>query len=189
MRAEEALRHMGVDPRITMVMDERQRMEERRHVAAILGDMGDQSKVPSIELPLAGGIFRFRLTELELALLELGYSHPASETRTKAPPIRVSDAYARLLRGRYEVDGEDVGVPGAAGFSVIEMNAVTRMALLGGGGGVLDGKAVSWKDRDVDAFLAKHVYPLPLIDRWNLAVAALGVRMQGAVAPGAGTDG
>jgi hypothetical protein len=179
----------AVDPRITQMWTEKQRMEEQMHVASITGQLGDQSKVPLIELPLAGGSFRFRLTELELTLLELGYPHPASETRTKAPPIRVSDAYARLLRGRYEVDGEDVGVPGAAGFSVIEMNAITRMALLGGGGGVLDGKPISWKDCDVDAFMVKYVYPLPLIDRWNLAVAALGVRMQGAVAPGAGTDG
>lgn len=189
MNADDAMRRMGCDPRIARLLAQKRRAEELQHVAAILGDIGDQSKVPSIELPLAGGIFCFRLTELELALLELGYGHPISDRGTKAPPIRVSDAYARLLRGRYEVDGEDVGVPGAAGFSVIEMNAVTRMALLGGGGGMLDGKAVSWEDRDVDAFMAKHVYPLPMIDRWNLAVAALGVRMQGAVAPGAGIDG
>jgi len=71
-------------------------------------------------------------------------------------------------------------VPGAADFSVIELNALIRMALIGGGGGTVDGKPVTWADRNPEQLVADYVFPLPLMDRWDMALAVLGARVEGA---------
>jgi len=71
-------------------------------------------------------------------------------------------------------------VPGAADFSVIELNALIRMALIGGGGGTTtDGKPVTWADRDPEQLMADYVFPLPLMARWDMALAVLGARVEG----------
>jgi len=179
-----ALRSIAVDPQVNRLRDHRERQLERERVAQIIGmvDEAGGAQTPAVELPFAGGKFRFRLGELEIVLLELGYAHPLSKAGTKAPPMRLGAAYARLVRGRYLQDGVEVGVPGEADFSVIEVTALIRMALLGGGGGTIDGRAISWRDHDVDTYLAEHIHPLPLLQRWDLALAALGIRMQGRAA-------
>lgn len=183
MTPAEAVRSMSVDPQVTRLMDHHRRENEAQHVAQIVGHLGDLSRVPSIELPFADGTYRFRLTELEMVLLELGYAHPSSSRETKAPPMRIGEAYARLLRGRYTIDGEDVGVPGGADFSVIELNALIRMALIGGGGGTTtDGRTVTWADRDPEQLMADYVFPLPLMERWDMALAVLGARVEGGAA-------
>jgi hypothetical protein len=130
-----------------------------------------------ITLPFGGGKFRFHLTEWELFDLETGNMRDPMRRRA---PIRVGEAYARLLAGRFEIDGEDVGLPGRAAYSVLEMNAIIEAALRGGEGGVTDaGEEINWKEYSIDSWMKEYVHPMPLAERWNLAVAVLGARIEG----------
>ena len=118
--------------------------------------------------------------ETEMMLLEMGGIAPF-----RHPPLRIGEAFARLLRGRFIIDGNDVGVSGQAEYSAIELNAIIRAALTGGGGGKVEGKAVKLDQYDVSDLMEKHVHTLPLRERWDLALAALGARIEGV----ASTDG
>ena len=145
----------------------------------------------AIELPFAGGVFRFHLGEREMAYLETGMPHPLDSGQIvgrlptppqKLPPMRLGEVYARLLRGRYVVDGKDGGMPGGADFAVHELNALIRAALLGGGGGTQAGVEITWEEYDVGSFMTRYVYPMTLMERWDFALAVLGVRFEGAAA-------
>lgn len=128
-------------------------------------------------LPFAGGKFRFHLTEDELFDLETGNLR---DPMRRHKPIRVGEAYARLIAGRFVIDGKDVGMAGRAEYSVVEMNEIIRAALQGGGGGVTDqGEEINWKEYDIHSWMRRYVYPMPLAERWDLALAALGARVEG----------
>lgn len=137
-----------------------------------------------VHLSFAGGVFRFHLNDTQMMYLEMGFDR---ERGVRHPPIRIGAAYASLLRGRFELDGQAVGSPAHADYSVTEMNAIIRAALLGGGGGENRGQKITWDDYDVDSYMRAHVHPMPLMERWDLALAIMGARIEGLV-PGAAND-
>ncbi len=146
-----------------------------------------------VTIPFADGEYRFHLTDKHMLLLELGHIEDRGcRAPGPFPPINIGSAYARLLRGRYELDGRNVGLPTEAAFSVTEMNAITRAALLGGGGGVTaNGTVISWDEYSVDSYIRKYLDPLPLVDRWDLCLVIMGARVEGltnAAAETAATD-
>lgn len=133
------------------------------------------------DLPFAGGTFQFHLTEAQMWRLELGIWGRHGMGRQK---INIGAAYARLIKGRFLVDGADVGSPGHAEYSVVEMNAIIECALIGGGGGTVNGQRVTITTENVDDYMRRYVHPLPLMERWDLALAVLGARIEGAAQPG-----
>jgi hypothetical protein len=133
-------------------------------------------------IPFAGGEFRFHLTERQMFLLEVGKTEEGLPQR----PMLLGAAYARLLRGRYELEGRNVGLPTEAAFSVVEMNAIIRAALVGGGGGTINGQQISWDEYSVDSYLRRHVDPMPLLERWDLCLVIMGARVEGLSVPADG---
>jgi len=147
----------------------------------------------TVTLPFAGGDFRFHLSDEGMYALETGGpdpgTHPAHRNIRRvdaAPPMRLGEAFGRLLRGRFTVEGRDVGLPGAADFSVVELNAIIRMALLGGGGGSRDGEVIELGSHNVGAFMRDYVHPMTLMERWDFCLAVLGARFEGVT--GSNTD-
>jgi hypothetical protein len=132
----------------------------------------------SFELDFGGGRFRFHLNDTQMRHIEFG----TGEMGRRQPPIMLGTAYQRLLKGRFIVDGKEVPSPAHAEFSVIEMNTIIRGGLLGGGGGVVDGKRIGWAEYDVDSYMKEYVYPMTLVERWELSLAILSAAVEG-IAP------
>lgn len=83
--------------------------------------------------------------------------------------VEVGPLYARILSGRFEVDGESVGIPARAEWSARDLEIVIFYGLVGGG----------MAEEDAAEFRRKHIAPLPLAKQWDLAVAILGARVEG----------
>lgn len=131
----------------------------------------------SINLPLGNDTFKFKLGPLELACLEFGKDHPDESPLQHRRPIRIGEAYARILQGRAIVDGNDEGFPGHAAFSATELDDIIQMGLLGGGGSV-DGR-ITWDEYEIREWMKRDVYPLPLVDRWRMAFLILSACVEG----------
>lgn len=147
-----------------------------------------------VTLPFAGGTFRFHLDARQMFMLETGTCGHGSMRRVDmlgaaARPIAMGEAYARLLRGRYDLNDRNVGLLTEAAFSVVEMDAIIRAALVGGGGGIIGDRTISWTDECVDTYLREHLHPLPLAERWDLCLAIMGARVEGLSTSEVVTDG
>lgn len=132
-----------------------------------------------LTLDFAGGKFRFHLNDQQMWNLERGIGE-AGELRQ--PPLLIGEAYARLLRGRFIVEGKEVGSPAHAEFSAIELSQVIRAGLIGGGGGDVGDNHISWDEYDVDSYMRRYISPMPLVGRWELALAIMGAAVEG-IAP------
>ncbi len=133
-----------------------------------------------ITLPFARGAFQFHLNDQQMWNLERGLGGPQG---LRQPPMFIGVAYARLLRGRFIRDGEEIASPAHAEFSAIELSQIIRAGLLGGKGGEIDGEHISWDEYDVDSFMTTYVSPMPLVERWELALAIMGAAVEGVTPP------
>jgi hypothetical protein len=141
-----------------------------------------------IELEFADGTYLFRLNLPQIAELQttcgVKASHPTYGEVTI--PAAIAEIQARVLRGRYRMRDGDVpfGVNEEAVFRIHDITETIRLALIGGGGGVVNGEAVK-----VDAIRAKDLVaayvlpPVPLKVGWTLAAAILGTLIEGFTPP------
>lgn len=128
----------------------------------------------AIDLPFAGGVYRFGLGQVELTCLEMGYPHPDGDSASRSRPKAVGEVIARTLQGRVQVEGREEGLPGAAAFSSADLDQIIYLGLLGGGGGKSPaGADITWKEYDVKDWMRSYVYSMPLKDRWSMATAIL----------------
>jgi hypothetical protein len=128
-----------------------------------------------VTLEFGGKPTRFHIGQHELFLMEVAPSLYLRGPGGPSARVAVGPLYARILRGRYQVEGQDVGMPTQAEWSSRDLDIVIFYGLVGGG-----------KSEDEAAdLLAKHVNPMPLADRWNLAFAVLGACYEGATAKAA----
>ncbi len=129
-----------------------------------------------VTLPFAGEDTVFHIGSRQIMQIEFAPSIYAGGPIGVSGRMAIGPLYARILRGRYSVDGEEVGIPAQAEWSAHDLDAVIFYGLCGGG-----------KD-EVDAadLMRSHVFQLPLMQRWDLAVAILGARFEGS---SAGTSG
>lgn len=126
-------------------------------------------------LQFGGKPTRFHIGQHELFLMEVAPSRYLRGPSGTAARVAVGPLYGRILRGRYQVEGQDVGMPTQAEWSARDLDIVIFYGLVGAG------------EREVDAaeLLHQHVDPMPLADRWNLAFAILGARYEGTAAQAA----
>jgi hypothetical protein len=131
-----------------------------------------------LTLDFAGGKFRFHLNDQQMHLLERGLS---GQMGLPEPPLLIGPAYARLLQGRFIRDGEEIASPAHAEFSATQISQIIRAGLVGGGGGDVGDKHISWDEYDVDSYIRRYISPMPLVERWDMALAIMGAAVEGIV--------
>lgn len=89
------------------------------------------------------------------------------------------ELFGRVMRGRYEANGETLALAAEGLATPQECWETIRLGLIGGNMGYVDGKQIT-----VDAALARrlvenYVQPVPVIQAWNLAAIILDRRIYG----------
>lgn len=123
-----------------------------------------------VDLKFADGEYTFRLGLAQIAEIE-----------AKCGPI--GEVYARILKGRYGL-GVDEIMPIDAGYRFGDMIEVTRQALIGGGGGVVNGEGVRVNAIRANELLERYVYGngfdrMAVRETWALAAAILSALIEG----------
>ncbi|OQW44357.1 MAG: hypothetical protein A4S16_03455 [Proteobacteria bacterium SG_bin6] len=140
-----------------------------------------------LRVPFADGVYRFALPPREAAELErvCGYSLPDGTHQ----PLGLGALFSRMAKGRAFVpdgtpDWSNVAISEvlAAEFVERDCHETIRLALIGGGEGEVNGRAVTVKPADAKRLLDLYVVDRPLQDAWTLAFAILGARIYGRAA-------
>ncbi|GGB15137.1 hypothetical protein GCM10011380_00690 [Sphingomonas metalli] len=91
--------------------------------------------------------------------------------------------YARVLKGRYLLEGETIGVTGQAEAYVEDLAETIRLALIGGGKGLVNGVEVAVSALTAKGLVERYVLAAPLRDAWATAAAILAARIEGYTPP------
>lgn len=92
--------------------------------------------------------------------------------------------YARLMAGRYrDRDGNIVLNPLEAQFYQEDIAETIRLALIGGGGGVVDGKKVEVTPAVALQLVRRYVHDRPLFETWRIASVVLSAHIVGYETP------
>lgn len=136
----------------------------------------------SITLAFGDGVYTFRLGLAQIA-----------EIQTKCG-AGIGAIYARLLKGRYILEGENKGFAGEAAYQLADIVETVRQGLIGGGGGEVDGAPVTVNPAVANRLVEAYVLNRPLAESWTLATVIMGALVEGYTppkeppAPAAGTE-
>lgn len=120
---------------------------------------------PHIVLEFGDGSYLFRLGLAEIA-----------ELQTKCGGSGLGAIYARVLRGRYAVEGRDdltFGVPQEGDWTLTDLLDTIRLSLIGGGTGTVNGAEVKVDPTRARQLMETYVHTRPLGEAWTLATAIL----------------
>ena len=120
-----------------------------------------------IELKFADGDYLFALKLPQLAELQ------------QKTGVGVFALYGRVLRGRYVIDGEVVGIPHEGTAYDTDLFETIRLGLIGGGKGLVDGKEVEVSALRARELVERYCHPAPLREAWGLAAAILTAKIEG----------
>lgn len=122
--------------------------------------------ITSLELLFADGEYSFDLKLPQLA-----------ELQEKRGPIFA--VYGRVLKGRYLV-GDITMADTTAGEAFAEdLFETIRLALIGGGKGMVDGEEVEVSALKARQLVERYCHAQPLKESWSLAAAVLSARIEG----------
>lgn len=121
----------------------------------------------ALELEFADGTYLFDLKLPQLAELQ------------EKCASGVLAIYGRLLRGRYVLGDATIGAPAEGEARVEDMFETIRLALIGGGRGLVDGKEVTVSALTAKTLVERYCHAAPLRESWTLAAAILGARFEG----------
>lgn len=122
----------------------------------------------SLELAFADGEYSFALHLPQLAELQ--------EKRQTG----LFKLYARVMAGRFLTDsGEGVGHPQLGEAFAEDIYETVRLALIGGGKGLVDGKEIEVSALTAKRLVETYVHPAPLMESWGIAAAILGAKIVG----------
>lgn len=127
--------------------------------------MASEQPVPAnqITLDFADGEYDFRLPVAQIA-----------ELQTKCGDTGIGAIFARLMKGRYrDQRGEIIFNPIEAQFKYEDVTETIRLALIGGGGGVVNGERVKVGPTEALKLIQNYVYTRPLLEGWKIAAAIL----------------
>lgn len=92
----------------------------------------------------------------------------------------IFEIYSRVMRGRMILAGETLGVPHEATAHARDVFDTVRLALIGGGGGTVDGERIEVDDLTARRLVEAYVHPpAPLKRGWDLAAAVLFALVEG----------
>ena len=122
----------------------------------------------SIELEFADGRYTFKLGLAQI-----------NELQAKCG-CGIGALYARVLKGRYTLEGLSFGHPGEADYHVADVIEPIRQGLIGGGQGEADGQPIAVTSIVANRLVASYTYPeRPLSEAWTLAAAILSTAIDG----------
>jgi hypothetical protein len=131
----------------------------------------------SIDLDWADGSYHFALLLPQLVELEDKCGTiDASGVRRRKGIIAI---YGDLIAGLSVQAGQIVANPLMGSASAYEAREVIRLALLGGGRGVVDGKPVTVDPTMALRLVQAYVDARPIIERWTTAAAILKAAVEG----------
>lgn len=121
-----------------------------------------------VALPFADGVYEFRLGLAQI-----------DELQNKTG-IGIGGLYARVIKGRYLLDGASFGHPEQGDYRRTDIMEPIRQALIGGGKGVVDGEEVKVSAHRVNQLLEAYCFPnRPLKDDWALTTEILMATIEG----------
>lgn len=104
---------------------------------------------------------------------------PRTEELERLTGKGVFAIYGALIRGRYEAAGETINFAAEATATLAECHETIRLALVGGGMGVVDGAVVKVDAPRAKQLVNAYVVPTPNVWAWNVAAAILDTRIEG----------
>lgn len=127
----------------------------------------------ALELDFADGAYLFDLKLPQLAELQ------------EKCGVGILAVYARVLKGRYIIGETTFGAPNEGEAHFQDMFETIRLALIGGGRGLVDGNEVAVSALTAKSLVERYVHTAPLREAWTLAAAILGARFEGFTPPAA----
>lgn len=121
----------------------------------------------SIELEFADGTYSFALKLPQLAELQ---------EKCSAGIFKI---YGRVLRGRYIIGDEIVGMAHEGEAFDTDLYETIRLGLIGGGAGLVDGVEVKVDALKARQLVERYVHPAPMREAWTLAAAVLSAKIEG----------
>jgi hypothetical protein len=123
--------------------------------------------VTDIELKFADGDYLFALKLPQLAELQ------------QKTGVGIFALYGRVLRGRYVIDGDVVGMAHEGTAYDTDLFETIRLGLIGGGRGVVDGQEVQVNALRARELVERYCHTAPLRESWSVAAAILTAKIEG----------
>lgn len=144
----------------------------------------DQPATPQLEVDLAfaDGVYTFRLNLPQIDELQRRCGSPVRHPTYGEiiKPEGIGAIVKRVLSGRYQMrDGTPFGEILEADFHAADINQTIRMALIGGGKGVVDDQPVAVDSIRADELMRTYVEGMTYDARWTLAAVILKTLVQG----------
>lgn len=124
-----------------------------------------------IDLDFADGEYRFALPLAQIDELQ------------RKCGAGIGAIFARTIKGAHRRDDDIILAPGQAEFYAADIIETVRQGLIGGKGGIVDGKAVEVTPPIANRLITSYVLNQPLSHAWELAVAILGAVIVGFTPP------
>jgi len=129
---------------------------------------GELMPLTEIELPFGDGDYLFALKLPQLEELQ---------ERRGTGIFRI---YGRVLAGRAVLPtGEAIGFAEQGEAFAEDIYETIRLALIGGGRGLVDGKEVAVSPLTARKLVERYAHPAPLSEVWTIAAAILAVKIKG----------
>ncbi|MEG3086182.1 gene transfer agent family protein [Sphingomonas sp. PB4P5] len=120
-----------------------------------------------IDLEFADGVYTFKLGLKQIA-----------ELQTKVG-CGIGALNARVLRGRYLLDGVAIGLHNEAEYKYEDLTETIRLGLIGGGAGEVNEQPVAVTSIVANRLVDNYVHGWPMEEAWKLAATILDVCIRG----------
>lgn len=120
----------------------------------------------ALELEFADGEYLFDLKLPQLA-----------ELQEKRGPV--FEIYGRVLKGRYLYEGIPIADTTAAAAHSDDIFETIRLALIGGGRGIVNGDEVEVSQITARNLVERYCHAAPLKESWAVAAAILAAKVEG----------
>lgn len=91
----------------------------------------------------------------------------------------ILEVYSNVMAGRGEIEGMPAGFAHEADAGIKEIFETIRLALIGGGKAIVEGKAVEIGPNTARELVQNYIHPRPLDESWSLAASILIARVKG----------
>lgn len=123
------------------------------------------------------GTYRFFLDVRQIAELErqTGFTDKDGNKR----PGSIFQVYDRVSKGRYEMDGQPIGLASEGAATLTDCRETVRLALIGGGHAVVAGEQVKVNPTRAMELVETYLADAPLYESWTLAFMILDATIHG----------
>jgi hypothetical protein len=132
---------------------------------------------PEIEISFGDGDYLCALRLPQLVELEekCGFTDIHGNRRKRG----VVAIYSDVIAGLTVVDGKLAAIPQAGMASASDCREIVRLALIGGGKGIVDGAETEVSPLKARQLVETHLDPRPIVEWWTMAAAILRAAIEG----------